>query len=94
MPRFRITISGQSDQAMIDLVRVHKLPISEHSIRREGAGFAVDAVAEPPQIQMLEAAGYRVERHEDVDEAAKKSLKQVGQGNRYKRSDPSQPRRS
>ena len=90
MPRFRITISGQTDQAMMDLVRVHKIPVSEHSLRREGDGFTVDAVLEPPEIQKLETAGYRVERREDVDEAAKESLKQVGQGNRYQKTDPKQ----
>ena len=90
MPRFRITISGQTDQEMIDLVRVHGIPVSDHSLRSEGDGYSVDAVVEPPEIQKLETAGYRVERREDVDEAARESLKQVGQGNRYKRSDPKQ----
>jgi hypothetical protein len=28
-------------------------------------------------------AGYQVQRHEDLDEAAKDSLRQVGQGNRF-----------
>ena len=89
MPRFRITISGQSAQAMTDLMRIHGIPILDHSVRRvEGSGYLVDAILEPTQIQKLEAEGYRIERHEDVDEAAKASLKQVGRGNRYKRSEP------
>jgi hypothetical protein len=92
MPRFRITISGQTNQAMIDLVRTHNVSVLDHTVRREGAGYAVDAVAEPPEIQSLEAAGYRVARHEDVDEGAKESLKQVGRGNRYKQTEPYKPR--
>ena len=34
-------------------------------------------------IERLTAAGYRVERHEDVDEAAQESLRHVGTGNRF-----------
>jgi len=88
MARFRITISSQNKEAMADLVLLHKIPVSDHSVRRSGTGYLVDAVVEPAQIQKLEAAGFRIERHEDADEAAKESLKQVGQGNRYKRSNP------
>ena len=43
----------------------------------------VDAIADEPTIARLVDAGYRVDRHEDVDEAAQDSLKQVGKGNRY-----------
>ena len=90
MPRFRITISGADDEAMADLVRIHKIRVSDHGIRHsEGTGYAVDAIVEPEEIQKLEDAGYRIERHEDVDEAGKERQKEVGQGNRYKRPYPS-----
>jgi hypothetical protein len=40
-------------------------------------------MAGEPTIQRLTDAGYRVERYEDVDEAAREDLGQVGQGNRF-----------
>jgi hypothetical protein len=48
-----------------------------------GASPRVDALVDEPAIQRLTDAGYRVERHEDVDEAARDDLQQVGQGNRF-----------
>jgi hypothetical protein len=49
----------------------------------QGEDHRVDAVAEESTIDRLTAAGYRVERHEDVDEEAKESLRHVGTGNRF-----------
>jgi hypothetical protein len=85
MPRYHITISGASDEAMLDLVRKHKIWVLDHGIRRiEGNGYQVEAIAEPAEIQLLETAGYRIQRHEDVDEVGKARQEDVGRGNRYK----------
>ncbi len=89
MPRYRVTISGPSDEAMADLVRKYKVQILDHTTRHvEGTGYVVDAIAEPSEIQSLEAAGYHVERHEDVDKVGKARQKEVGRGNRYTQSGP------
>jgi len=85
MPRYRITISGQSNEAMADLVRKYKIHVFDHGIRHtEGTGYVVDAIAEPDEIQSLVAAGYHIERHEDLDEVGKARQAEVGRGNRYK----------
>ena len=89
MPRYRVTISGPSNLAMSDLVRKYKIQVSDHGIHYvEGTGFLVDAIVQPEEIQLLEAAGYKVQRHEDVDEVGKARQAEVGQGNRYKRPGP------
>ncbi len=89
MPRYRVTISSPSNEAMADLVRKYKIQVSDHGIRYvEGTGFLVDAIAQPEEIQLLESAGYNVQRHEDVDEVGKVRQGEVGQGNRYKRPGP------
>ncbi len=89
MPRYRVTISSPSNEAMADLVRKYKIQVSDHGIRHvEGTGYLVDAIVQPEEIQLLEAAGYKVQRHEDVDEVGKARQAEVGQGNRYKRPGP------
>jgi hypothetical protein len=40
---------------------------------------------------MLEANGYQIERHEDVDEASKARQQEVGRGNRYQQAQPQPP---
>ena len=85
MPRYRITITSKDREAMLDLVRKYKLQVFDHGNRySESAGYTVDGIAEPADIQKLEDAGYRVQRHEDVDELGKSRQKEVGQGDRYK----------
>ncbi len=84
MPRYRITISAQSKEAMADLVRKYRISVFDHGMRRFEEGiYAVDALADDAQINMLEAQGYKVERHEDVDEAGKLRQEEVGKENRY-----------
>ncbi|HEV8324328.1 MAG TPA: hypothetical protein VG389_22110 [Myxococcota bacterium] len=86
MPRFRITIRSKDREAMLDLVRVHKVQVFDHGTRHTDAdGYSVDATAQPADIQKLKAAGYHVEQHEDVDEHGKKRQQEVGKGDRYKR---------
>ncbi len=84
MSRYRITISGQGREASADLVLKYRVEIFDHGIRRlEKDAFAVDALADDVQIRLLQAHGYKVERHEDVDEAGKLRQEEVGKGNRY-----------
>ncbi len=85
MPRYRITISSQSGQAMVDLVSKHMIQVLDHGARRTKTGFAVDAIVEEVDIMRLRSAGYTVEQHEDVDETGKVRQKEVGRGNRYKK---------
>jgi len=83
MTRYLITISGPSNEAMADLVRKYKIQVFDHGIRYSKAGYLVDAIAEPDEIQLLEAAGYYIQRHEDIDEIGKARQKEVAKGNRY-----------
>lgn len=85
MPRYRITISSPNEEAMADLVRKYKIQVFDHGIRySKDTGYAVDAIAQPNEIQSLKVAGYHIERHEDVDKVGKARQKEVGKGNRYK----------
>ncbi len=83
MTRYRITISGSTKEAMADLVRKHKIQVFRNTVRSKDTNYVVDAIAQPNEIQLLEAAGYHIQRHEDVDEVGKARQKEVGQGNRY-----------
>src|SRR3954466_7500801 len=83
MPTFHITVRGADREAMADLVRVHGLRVLPQTLDEAGPEPQVDAMADEPTIRGLADAGYRVERHEDVDEAAQEDLQQVGQGNRF-----------
>lgn len=90
MPRYRITISTQSGQAVTDLVRKHNIQVLDHGTRRSKEGsFIVHAIVEQADIKRLRDAGYTVEQHEDVDETGKARQKEVGRGNRYKKDQPS-----
>jgi hypothetical protein len=83
MPIFHTTVHGADREAMADLVRVHGVRVLPQTLDESGAEPRVDALTDEPTIQRLQDAGYRVERHEDVDEAAREDLAQVGQGNRF-----------
>ncbi len=83
MPTFHITVRGADREAMADLVRVHDVRVLPQTLDQEAPEPRVDALADESTIQRLTDAGYRVERHEDVDEAAPEDLDQVGQGNRF-----------
>jgi len=53
------------------------------TLKEKTEGFQVDAVVDEAVIGQLVDAGYEVDQHEDVDEAAQDSLQQVGRGNRF-----------
>lgn len=83
MPTFHITVRGADREAMADLVRVHDVRVLPQTLDQAAPEPRVDALADESTIQRLTDAGYRVERHEDVDGAAPEDLDQVGQGNRF-----------
>src|SRR3954452_5702336 len=83
MPTFHITVRGADREAMADLVRVHGVRVLPQTLDEQGSEYRVDAMADEAIIQRLTDAGYRVERHEDVDEAAREDLQQIGRGNRF-----------
>ncbi len=84
MTRYRITISGPNAEAMADLVRKYKIDILGNTVSyNKDTGHAVDAIANTDEIEMLKAAGYKIQCHEDVDEVGKARQKEVGKGNRY-----------
>jgi hypothetical protein len=85
MPRYHVTITSKDREAMLDLVRKHKIQVLEHSTQSTESGdHSVDAILEPAEIRKLEKANYDVQRHEDVDETGKARQKEVGRGDRYK----------
>jgi len=90
MPRYRITISSQSGQAMAELVTKHKIQVLDHGARRgkQGGPHTVHAIVEEADIKRLQNAGYTVQQLEDVDETGKARQKEVGRGDRYKQSRP------
>jgi hypothetical protein len=83
MPTFHITVQGADREAMADLVRVHGVRVLPQTLDEGGGEPRVAALADQPTIRRLADAGYRVEQHEDVDQAAREDLEQVGQGNRF-----------
>jgi hypothetical protein len=83
MPTFHITVRGADREAMADLVRTHRVRVLPQTLDESGPQPRVAALADEPTIRRLTDAGYRVEQHEDVDEAAREDLEQVGQGNRF-----------
>ena len=83
MPNYHVTLRGADRDAMADLVRIHRLRVYPQTLNEQTEGSTVDAIADETTIQRLLDAGYEVERHEDVDEDAKESLRYVGEGNRF-----------
>jgi hypothetical protein len=83
VPTFHITVRGADREAMADLVRVHGVRVLPQTLDESAAQPRVDAMADESTIQRLTDAGYQVERHEDLDEAAREDLRDVGQGNRF-----------
>jgi hypothetical protein len=81
--KFHITVHGADRAAMADIVRVHGVRVYAQTLKEGSGGYRVDAVGDDSEIDKLTEAGYRVDRHEDVDEAARDSLGHVGTGNRF-----------
>lgn len=83
MPNYHVTIHGADREAMADLVRAHHVTVFRQTLTDQDTGYRVSALANEEMIKRLRGAGYRVEQHEDVDEAAQDSLRHVGRGNRF-----------
>jgi hypothetical protein len=83
MTNYHVTIHGADQEAMANLVRTHHVSVIRQTLTTRADDHQVSAIADETTIRRLEAAGYRVERHEDVDETAQESLRDVGQGNRF-----------
>ena len=91
MPNYHVTVHGADRAAMADLVRVHGLRVYPQTLNEQDEDNRVDAIADESTVQHLADAGYRVERHEDIDEDAKDSLRHVGQGNRNALAEAARP---
>jgi hypothetical protein len=86
MPRYRIIITSKDREAMLDLVRKHKVQVLDHGSRyTEASGYVVHAIAQTAEIQELKKAGYAVQQLDDVDKTGKARQQEVGRGDRYKR---------
>ena len=83
MPTIHITVRGDDQEAMADLLRVHDVPVLPQTFKEEGPELRVDALVDESTIRRLTDAGYRVEQHEDVEAAAQEDLAEVGQGDRF-----------
>ena len=83
MAQFHITVHGADRAAMADIVRVHGVRVYGQTLKEHGGGLQVDGVGDDAVIAALTGAGYRVDRHEDLDEAAREGLRDVGTGNRF-----------
>ena len=83
MTRHRVTISSPDREAMLDLVRKHKIRVLDHAQMRTAAGYSVDAILELAEIKKFQNKPYRLVRHEDVDKLGRERQKEVGIGDRY-----------
>jgi hypothetical protein len=86
MPNYHVTVHGTDRDSMADLVRRHGTRVYAQTLQERPGTCQVDAIADEDMINTLRAAGYTVDRHEDVDEAAQESLGDVGTGNRYRQA--------
>jgi murein tripeptide amidase MpaA len=77
MPRYHVKITGKDYDAMADLVRKYKVNVARHTVEKLDKGYRVDAHADGRKLRALEAAGYKVDRYEDVDKEGKKRQKEV-----------------
>jgi carboxypeptidase T len=82
VPNYHIRVRGSRD-ALADLVRVHRVHVLRPTFTDAGDEVTVDAIADAKTVKELEKGGYVVERLEDVDKAAKATLRDVGKGNRF-----------
>jgi carboxypeptidase T len=86
MTRFHITISGNSRDMMLALVRKLKISVFDHGIRKLDETYSVDALVGDKDIDILKKEGYKVRINSDVDKEGIIRQKEIGQGNRYVKS--------
>lgn len=72
MKRHRVTVFGKDFDAMADLVRKYHISLTSHDAKRVSkGGYRVDANIVEADVEKLITAGYKIERHEDLDEAGR-----------------------
>lgn len=86
MPNYHVTVHGTDRSSMADLVRRHGTRVYGQTLQERPGTCQVDGIADDDMIIKLRAAGYTVDRHEDVDAVAPDSLRDVGTGNRYRQA--------
>jgi hypothetical protein len=69
MPHYHVTIYGADREAMADLVGVHHVHVSRQTVAEHDGGYRVSARADDEMIRWLTDAGYRIQQHEDLDDA-------------------------
>lgn len=85
-PHYRVAISDDSYERMIDLVRRHQVPVLDHGSRKQEDGrYRADAILTAADIERLEAAGYQVDRFEDVHATGRARQQEVGSEETYVR---------
>jgi hypothetical protein len=87
MSRYSVKISHHELKAMMDLIKVYHVDVSDHGSRRgkHGQPHVAYASASPEEIQTLRNAGYAVEQRQDLDAHNRAAQSEVGKGNRYKK---------
>ena len=83
MPRYHVTIRASDAQSFAGLVRDLQVPVLHGAERSQDARFTVVSYVPEEQIRELEAAGYDVAVHEDIDAGKSARLADVGDANRY-----------
>ena len=92
MPRYRISITGKDREAMLDLVRKHRLKVFDHGNRYSDAdGYTVGGIAEPATIEKLKAAGYHVNSTKTSTGAARNGKRKSAKATDTKRRDRPDP---
>src|ERR1043165_603980 len=77
MPRYHVKITGRDYPAMADLVLKYKVHVARHTVEKLAKGYRVDAQVDGRQLRVLETAGYKVKRVENIDKEGKKRQQEV-----------------
>jgi murein tripeptide amidase MpaA len=80
MPRYHARITGKDEAAMADLLHTHKVLVARHTMEKVADGYRIDAHPTDEQIRALQAAGYKVDRRENVEAAGKERQEEARRG--------------
>ncbi|MGH3693764.1 MAG: hypothetical protein ACRDRX_07195 [Pseudonocardiaceae bacterium] len=70
MPNYHVTVHGPDRTALVGLGRAHHAYVYLQTLAADDSGYRVSALADGQTVARLRGAGYRVEQHEDVHQAA------------------------
>jgi hypothetical protein len=70
MPSYHVTVHGADREAMTNLRRAYPIYVYRQTLTDDGLGYRVSALADEQTILRLQRAGYQVEQHDDVHQAA------------------------